>query len=351
MTSLLPLLLACTTGSTPADDAAAPAAARVARAGEICINELMPDNESAAFDDQGDADDWIELHNPGAEALSLDGWSLSDDRDTPRAHALPDGLEIPAGGFLLLWADGDTLAGPDHLSFSLSSGGEEVGLFDPRGDGSVLAFGEVQDDFSVARQTDCCTGADCLIHDFRGTPGATNAPVAPTWEVVRRRGQAWRAYDQGGAVAPAGWTLPGFDDSAWLEGAAPLGYGDTHQRTVLSYGGNPSAKHITTWFRATADVPAVDDVVAARVRLLRDDGAVVYLNGVELGRSNMPDGDIGAATLARRAVGGADETALWTLEFSPDLLVAGENVLAVEVHQATADSSDLGFDLALELAR
>jgi hypothetical protein len=81
--------------------------------------------------------------------------------------------------------------------------------------------------------------------------------------------------------------------------------------------------------------------------LLRDDGAVVYLNGVEVARSNLPSGTLTDATLASASVGAPDETTYWSYSIDPALLQSGSNTLAVELHQASVDSSDLGFDLTL----
>ena len=81
--------------------------------------------------------------------------------------------------------------------------------------------------------------------------------------------------------------------------------------------------------------------------LRRDDGAVVYLNGTEVFRTNMPGGTISHTTLAPVAVGGADESAWYSVAVSPARLVTGTNVIAVEVHQSSATSSDLSFDLEL----
>jgi hypothetical protein len=80
---------------------------------------------------------------------------------------------------------------------------------------------------------------------------------------------------------------------------------------------------------------------------MRDDGAVVYLNGVEALRSNMPGGDFDYRTAAASSVSGAEETAWFTNRINPALLVEGANVMAVEVHQAGSSGSDLVFDLEL----
>jgi hypothetical protein len=80
---------------------------------------------------------------------------------------------------------------------------------------------------------------------------------------------------------------------------------------------------------------------------MRDDGAVVYLNGVEVWRTNMPTGSVGFLTPASVAIGGADESTFVQTTISPSLLVTGTNVLAIELHQSGGTSSDISFDLQL----
>ena len=117
---------------------------------------------------------------------------------------------------------------------------------------------------------------------------------------------------------------------------------------MVGYGPNSSNKYITTYFRRSFVVS--DPSVAAgglTLNLVRDDGAVVYLNGTEVFRSNMPTGTIGYQTLAPQAVSGTTESTWFTATINPALLVAGTNVLAVEIHQPDSTSSDISFDLSL----
>jgi hypothetical protein len=130
-------------------------------------------------------------------------------------------------------------------------------------------------------------------------------------------------------------------------GPAQLGYGDGDEATVVGYGGNPGAKQITTYFRRSFSVANPSQFSTLNLRLLRDDGAVVYLNGSEVFRSNMSAGAIGYTTLASTTVSGAEESAFVTASINASLLVAGTNVLAVEIHQADPTSSDISFDLEL----
>ena len=83
------------------------------------------------------------------------------------------------------------------------------------------------------------------------------------------------------------------------------------------------------------------------LRVLRDDGVVVYLNGAEISRDNLPPGAISSGTLALRTIGGVDETTWLTAAIDPTLLMAGTNLMAAAIHQSGTNSSDISFDLEL----
>lgn len=168
---------------------------------------------------------------------------------------------------------------------------------------------------------------------------------AATDELVAA-GAVWRYLDDGSDQGTA-WTSPAFDDTAWASGPAQLGYGDGDEATVVSFGGDPGNKFVATYYRLSFAVADPSAYAVASLELLRDDGAVVHLNGAELHRSNMPAGPIAFSTLASSAISGAGESAFETVAFSPSLLVAGTNVLAVEIHQSDPASSDTSFDLRL----
>ncbi|HEY8228757.1 MAG TPA: metallophosphoesterase [Pyrinomonadaceae bacterium] len=159
-------------------------------------------------------------------------------------------------------------------------------------------------------------------------------------------GSIWRYLDNGTDQSTA-WRAPSFNDAAWASGPAQLGYGDGDEATVVSFGPDPNNKFITTYFRRSFNVTNASSFTGLTLRLLRDDGAVVYLNGVEVWRTNMPAGPIGFLTPASVAIGGADETTFVQTTLSPSLLVNGTNVLAIEVHQSGGTSSDISFDLQL----
>ncbi len=145
---------------------------------------------------------------------------------------------------------------------------------------------------------------------------------------------------------PSSWENTGYNDSSWPSGAGEIGYGDGGEATTIGYGGNASNKYITTYFRHSFTVSNPAQWADLTLELQRDDGAVVYLNGTEVYRTNMPGGSISWNTTANSAVSGTDESTYFTQNIS-NTLVSGTNVLAVEVHQSSATSSDKSFDLAL----
>lgn len=310
----------------------------------ICINELMPINQSALVDDLGNTPDWIELHNPSNMAVNLEGWSLTNDLANPQMSVLPAGLTLPAGGFLVLYADGNQGAGPLHLSFNISGNGGVVGLFDPNGGSTSLTYMAAQANEAIARKPDCCMGDACAVTEILGTPAKTNVPVPTQIVEVLPAGSTFKYLDTG--VAPAAtWIDAGFNDSAWMSGPAPLGYGDAHIVTTVSFGPSGNNKYITTWFRTTFNVTGAASVISAGLELLRDDGALVYVNGTEVVRDNLPAGAITPTTLATGLVQGGEETIYVPYTLDPALLVEGMNTLAVELHQQVANTSDAGMDV------
>ena len=99
--------------------------------GQLTINELMPDNVLTLRDDRGAASPWIEIYNPTGQDIALGGYGITDDFTAPGKAILPAGVVAPAGGHLLLWADGNASAGPAHLGVLLSHAGRVTRLGAP----------------------------------------------------------------------------------------------------------------------------------------------------------------------------------------------------------------------------
>jgi hypothetical protein len=187
------------------------------------------------------------------------------------------------------------------------------------------------------------TGPDSFT--FRVTDGGTTSAVATVSITVYNStlvasNSVWRYNDEGVDLGTA-WITNTYNDSAWSNGAARLGFGDPRTTTVR---GQP---RFTYYFRQKFVPPAGITFTSLVARAQRDDGLVFYLNGVEAARDNMPSGPIVYTNRSSAAVGGADETAWFTYNLSPAFLVGGTNIIAAEVHQFDGTSSDLGFALEL----
>jgi len=193
---------------------------------------------------------------------------------------------------------------------------------------------------------------------FKGLPYnlkavAKRGYVFKEWKITKResnyipmisRGDVWKYFDQG-VLPAANWNTEIYNDNAWTQGPAELGYGDGNEQTVVGYGPDAGNKYITTYFRKTfnvADTVGLGDLSAS---ILIDDGAVVYLNGQEIYRNNMPNGIINNETLA--SLNAASETAYNPFVIVKGLIKPGQNIIAVEIHQNGGTSSDISFDLDL----
>lgn len=178
-------------------------------------------------------------------------------------------------------------------------------------------------------------------------------PTTPTLAVVGRpallvpRSAVW-AYHDVGEPPEAGWHQTGFDDRAWRRGPAPLGYDRDGERTVFATVIHSEKEaRMTNWFRHefTCDDPA--QIRRLELTLQRDDGLVVYLNGREIVRDNLPQGPINAQTPAVTKIRKEkrDEDHFFTIPV--EALRKGRNCIAAEVHQDSTGSTDLLFSLEL----
>jgi len=160
-------------------------------------------------------------------------------------------------------------------------------------------------------------------------------------------GSVWKYLDNGSNQGTA-WYTPDFNDNNWPEGAAKLGYGVDNLGTEIGFGDDSTNRYITYYFRKTFMVENTDDINLLMLGLLCDDGGVVYINGEEVVRHNMPEGEIDYLTEASKAVYGESEDAFFIYQFPPDVLQTGKNTIAVEVHQRSKMSNDVAFDLRLD---
>lgn len=157
---------------------------------------------------------------------------------------------------------------------------------------------------------------------------------------------SWKYHDLGQDLGTE-WQASNYDDANWLSGNAPLGYGDSGMATTLSFGPSSSNKYPTYYFRKHINVPSAETFHQLKFRIMRDDGVIVYINGVEAIRSNMPSGTVTYTTYSAETIDGAAETT-WNEYIVPNTLVDGNNVIAIELHQRSASSSDTRLNVSVE---
>ena len=165
-------------------------------------------------------------------------------------------------------------------------------------------------------------------------------------------GADWKFLDNGSLPVP-GWQDAGFDDSSWASGVAVFGYGDDSVATTLSFGGDADNKHAAYYFRKAFNLDEEELALldSLRVRMRRDDGAIIYINGMEVVRDNLPDGAVDNTIFADVTAGVPDEGTYFEFDINASVLNEGDNFIAVEVHQTNGTSSDVIFDLILEYQR
>ena len=167
-------------------------------------------------------------------------------------------------------------------------------------------------------------------------------------KLVEKSSKGWKYSDKKEAPAKE-WNQVEFDDSEWSDGQAPLGYGDDDIKTKVSFGDDPENKNLSVVFRKTFEVEDASAIAGIAGKLVVDDAAVVFINGKEVYRINLPKKEeIKETTPAIIYKGGEMERIDHKFAVASDKLKTGKNVVAIRVHQHNAASSDLAVDVELE---
>jgi hypothetical protein len=183
-------------------------------------------------------------------------------------------------------------------------------------------------------------GSDPRLPGGAVNPAASNFGPSNT-VLVPMSAASWK-YLYNGSDQGTAWKMTGFDDASWSSGIGQFGFGDGDEKTYI--GPNVNGQ-MSVYFRHRFNVSTVSDITSLSIDLVYDDGAVIYINGQEITRVNMPGGTILFNTAA---LGGSARNATITVNnIDPSVLSVGDNVIAVEIHQNRADSTDLSFDLRL----
>lgn len=157
---------------------------------KLYINEFMASNSSTISDEYGDYDDWIEIYNGSSTNLWLGDKYLSDNLASPTKWAFPD-TTIGAGGFLIVWADGEPEQGPMHTTYKLSKDYEEIGIYNNEASSYALidsvSYTSQSTDVSMGRVID---GAFEWKFYALPTPGSSNSLLG-VHEISHRELRVW----------------------------------------------------------------------------------------------------------------------------------------------------------------
>jgi hypothetical protein len=166
-----------------------------------------------------------------------------------------------------------------------------------------------------------------------------------TTNTLVAKSAAWKVLDKGLDISGAPWLTTDYYDGFWSAGAAPLGYGLANIATAIGYGGVSSNRYTTTYFRREFTMDFTPMTLTGR--MMRAHGAVLYLNGTEIARQNMPAGDVAYATCASNAVAGEAATNYYGFVVPPAALVVGRNLMTAELHLAAGTNTTAGFAVEL----
>lgn len=286
-------------------------------------------------------DEWLELRNQMAVDVDISGWSLADGV----TYTFPEGTIIPARGYLVVAATPSNIPGSlGPWTGRLDNSGEKVALnnnsgrvmdevdYKTDGDWPVAPDGA---GFTLARRAANLATDEAeswaASRQASGTPGADNFPANSTAVTTPVFGfnDTWKSFSAGSP--PAGWKDAGFNDSGWANGTGTFRLGSATLPAPATVGSSLPAGPVAYFFRKSFTFSGQASTTQLRLRLLADDGAAVFLNGVELARVNLAtDATANACALQPRR----GNPVIQEFIVPGSVLVNGTNQLAVEVHQA-----------------
>lgn len=300
------------------------------------INEWLT-RQNVLFDK-----DLLELFNPSPWPVNMGGLYLTDNPvGEPDKHLIRPLSFIAGSGFTVFIADGDPKEGGNHVGFKLDAERGHLALADA--ELNLLdqaAYYQQHTDVSQGRIPD---GGPVTGFFDLPTPGAANTTIVTTvthHDLIDME-DVW-SYEQSGTDLGTSWRASAYNDAGWPTGAALLYVESSSlpapKNTPLTLGRD--TYYFRKHFTFTGDPASVDHLELTTVI---DDGAVVYLNGVEVLMIGM-SGTVTYSTPTDRTI---DNATLEYFEIPAAGLINGDNVLAVEVHQTGPGSSDIVFGLEL----
>ena len=247
---------------------------------ELFINEIMSSNVSTLADKDGEYSDWLEIYNADTIAIDLTNYGLSDNNSSPFKWTFPPVI-IKPDSFLLVFASDKESQIP-------------------------------------------------AVH----------------YETIIDWGDIWR-YFIGTEEPPANWCTLDFDALSWQEGPGGFGYGDGDDSTNVAPDFPSQPAPASVFIRKKFYIEKVDEVSHVFLHIDYDDGFVAYLNNSEIARANI--GSVGTPPSYNQLTNTDHEAQIYQ-EGAPDefeveniqsILQSGWNVLAIQVHNVSQNSSDM----------
>ncbi len=164
-------------------------------------------------------------------------------------------------------------------------------------------------------------------------------------EQIIKTGENWKYFDDGSLGI--NWFEQTEISKNWKSGKSPIGYGDRKVVTNIGYGSDPENKHTVKYFSKTISIEEPNKFLAFGLQIKRDDGIVVYINGKEAYRNNIPLVTVNGNTFAIERIDGRDESEILLATIDSEYFIPGKNIIAVSVHQVSPSSSDCIFDLEM----
>lgn len=217
--------------------------------------------------------------------------------------------------------------------------------------GGSLAFGETLKITSAEGEIYYTTdGSDPRLFGGSTNPSAISQPGALVDLPLIALESTWSHNATDGDLGTL-WKSPAYDDSAWLTGPGPLGYGNINDAgtpiPITTTVNSPIPRQPTSYFRRTFEVPDASKIVDLKLKVRSDAGTVIHINGVEAFHDTNIPTNATYDTLPTADSSDGNEGDLDSYTIDANLLVIGTNVIAVELHN-NPGSSDMIFDLQLD---
>ena len=296
-------------------------------AADLIITEFMASNGGVIEDGNGASSDWIEIYNNGDQSADLLGYSLTDDYDDLNKWSFPTSEVLAPGEYLIVFASGNDevdSAGYFHTNFALSASGEYLGLVDPIGN-VLTEYGSSTSDYPQQISN---------ISYGLAFDAPLNAPVTPESSVSY--------LIPTDSSVDSVWMDSDFDDSSWQSGTASLGYewsGTNFANAGLLDTQLPTGT-TTTYVRIPFSISDTSTLLS-KLQMKYDDGFVAYINGALVASANAPSTP---GYSSRATTDHPDSEAVVYVDFDvsgySDLLVEGENILAIHMLNRYSNSSD-----------